>query len=126
MSLLEERIRRSSKNRPTPGTTAPKAAQPPNAVQTSPDAKSGVPLRNARPVSAYYSSDNKNFRSDGGEDQRSAAARPISGVFAAELEQTVQKATGLRGQNNSSIHIDLVPVNFDDILNEPVPLPRYK
>ena len=68
MSLLEERIRRSSKNRPTPGTTAPKATQP----------------------------------------------------------QTVQKATGLCGQINSSIHIDLVPVNFDDILNEPVPLPRYK
>jgi hypothetical protein len=126
MSLLEERIRRSSKNRPPPGTTASKTTQPPNPVHTSPDAKSGVPLRNARPTSAYYTSDNKNVRSEVGEDPRNAAARPVSGVFALELEQTVQNATGLRGQINSSIHIDLVPVNFDDILNEPVPLPKYK
>ena len=127
MSLLEERIKRSAKNRPPPGAVAAKAPQTPgsaNHAQTSPDARSGVSLRAPRPASAYYSSDNKNVRSEG-EEQR-AQARPVSGVFALELEQTVQRAAGLRGNMDASIHIDLVPVNFDDILNEAVPMPRYK
>lgn len=128
MSLLEERIKRSAKNRPPPSAAA-SAVKPPqtpsaaNPTQTSPDARSG--LRAPRPASAYYASDNKNVRNEGSEDQR-AQARPVSGVFALELEQTVQRAAGLRGNMDASIHIDLVPVNFDDILNEAVPMPRYK
>ncbi len=127
MSLLEERIKRSSKNRPPPSTNAAKPTQAPAANpthQTSPDARVGSALRAPRPASAYYASDNKNVRSEA--DDRSQVARPISGVFALELEQTVQRAAGLRGNMDSSIHIDLVPVNFDDILNEAVPMPRYK
>ena len=59
------------------------------------------------------------------EEKATPQQRPISGVFAMELEQTVQRAAGLRGNMDSSIHIDLVQVNFDEI-NEPVPVPRYK
>lgn len=63
-----------------------------------------------------------------GEPERTPAplARPVSGIFAMELEQTVQREAGLRGHVDASIHIDLVQVNFDEILNEPVPIPRYK
>lgn len=125
MSLLEERIKRSAKNRPPPGNTAVKSAQTPtpNPAPTSPDTRSGVPLRGARPASAYYASDNKNTRTETVERPQ---VRPVSGVFAMELEQTVQRAAGLRGNIDSSIHIDLVQVNFDDILNEAIPMPRYK
>ena len=127
MSLLEERIKRSAKNRPPPGAVPVKSAQTPtpnpNPAPTSPDTRSGVPLRSARPASAYYASDNKNTRAEVAERPQ---VRPISGVFAMELEQTVQRAAGLRGNIDSSIHIDLVQVNFDDILNEAVPMPRYK
>ncbi|XP_059352575.1 cytoskeleton-associated protein 5-like isoform X2 [Daphnia carinata] len=125
MSLLEERIKRSAKNRPPPGAAPAKTAQTPtpNPGPTSPDTRSGLPVRGARPASAYYASDNKNTRVEVAERPQ---ARPISGVFAMELEQTVQKAAGLRGNIDSSIHIDLVQVNFDDILNEAVPMPRYK
>lgn len=126
MSLLEERIKRSAKSRPPAGTAAPvKSAQTPipNPTPTSPETRSGVPLRGARPASAYYTSDNKNTRTETVERPQ---ARPVSGVFAMELEQTVQRAAGLRGNIDSSIHIDLVQVNFDDILNEAVPMPRYK
>ena len=124
MSLLEERIRRTAKNRPAPGTGAAKSNQAPP-IQTSPDSRStsSVGLRGPRPASAYYASDNKNVRS---EPEERGSPRPVSGVFALELEQTVQRAAGLRGNTDSSIHIDLVQVNFDDILNEQVPLPRYK
>lgn len=125
MSLLEERIKRSAKNRPAPGAAPVKTAvtPTPNPGPTSPDTRSGLPVRGARPASAYYASDNKNTRVEVAERPQ---ARPISGVFAMELEQTVQKAAGLRGHVNSSIHLDLVQVNFDDILNEAVPMPRYK
>ncbi|KZS13490.1 Miniature spindles-like protein [Daphnia magna] len=125
MSLLEERIKRSAKNRPVPGAAPVKTAvtPTPNPGPTSPDTRSGLPVRGARPASAYYASDNKNTRVEVAERPQ---ARPISGVFAMELEQTVQKAAGLRGHVNSSIHLDLVQVNFDDILNEAVPMPRYK
>nr|CAH0109138.1 unnamed protein product [Daphnia galeata] len=127
MSLLEERIKRSAKNRPPAGAVPVKSAQTPtpnpNPAPTSPDTRSGVPLRSARPASAYYASDNKNTRAEVAERPQ---VRPISGVFAMELEQTVQRAAGLRGNIDSSIHIDLVQVNFDDILNEAVPMPRYK
>ena len=126
MSLLEERIRRSTKNRPPAGTAVAKSAQAPvsSSLQTSPEARpTGTALRGPRPASAYYSSDNKNTRS---ETEERHSPRPVSGVFAMELEQTVQRAAGLRGNIDSSIHIDLVQVNFEDILNEQVPLPRYK
>ena len=141
MSLLEERIKRSGKNRPTPGTAAPKSssssASTPapggNAAgQTSPETRTGsVALRAPRPASAYYSSDNRNVRAEtderstGSAQQPPPQARPVSGVFAMELEQTVQRAAGLRGNIDASIHIDLVQVNFDE-MNEPVPVPRYK
>lgn len=122
---MEERIKRSAKNRPPPGAAPIKTAQTPipNPGPTSPDTRSGLPVRGARPASAYYASDNKNTRV---EMVERPPARPVSGVFAMELEQTVQKAAGLRGNIDSSIHIDLVQVNFDDILNEAVPMPRYK
>lgn len=125
MSLLEERIKRSAKSRPPPGAGPVRSAQTPTPAQapTSPDTRSGVPLRGARPASAYYASDNKNTRTETVERPQ---VRPVSGVFAMELEQTVQKAAGLRGNIDSSIHIDLVQVNFDDILNEAIPMPRYK
>lgn len=126
MSLLEERIKRSAKSRPPPGSGPVKTAQTPTPnpqAPTSPDTRSGLPVRGARPASAYYASDNKNTRTESVEKPQ---ARPVSGVFALELEQTVQRAAGLRGNIDSSIHIDLVQVNFDDILNEAVPMPRYK
>ena len=88
-------------------------------------------LRAPRPASAYYSSDNRNVRAEtderstGSAQQPPPQARPVSGVFAMELEQTVQRAAGLRGNIDASIHIDLVQVNFDE-MNEPVPVPRYK
>lgn len=127
MSLLEERIKRSAKNRPPPSSAAgPKSTQipMPNQAQISPEARTGAAtLRGPRPASVHYSNDNKNVRS---EPEDKTPARPVSGVFALELEQTVQRAAGLRGHIDSSIHCDLVQVNFDDILNEPVPVPRYK
>ena len=125
MSLLEERIKRSAKNRTPAGGPMIKAAQTPtqNPPPTSPESRSGIPNRGARPASAYYASDNKNTRAETVERPQ---VRPISGVFAMELEQTVQRAAGLRGNADSSIHIDLVQVNFDDILNEAIPMPRYK
>lgn len=128
MSLLEERIKRSSKNRPPPGTaTGPvKATQTPApaAVQSSPETRTGIPMRGARPTSAYYAPDNKNVRTESEEKPQ----RPRSAVemFAAELEQAVQEATGIRGNINSSIHLDLIEVKLDDVYTESVPMPRTR
>lgn len=130
MSLLEERIKRMSKNRPPPGTAPPpvKTAQTPTqaAVQSSPESRSGIPMRGARPTSAYFASDNKNTRAE--PEEKPQQPRPASALlkFADELEQAVQEATGYRSNANASIHVDLIEVNLDDIYTEAVPLPRFK
>ena len=128
MSLLEERIRRSTKNRVAVGTcSSSKSSAAGSCTQTSPESRAAsVGVRGPRPASAYYASDNKNIRSEPEDQRHQQSPRPVSGVFAMELEQTVQRAAGLGGNIDSSIHIDLVQVNFEDILNEQVPLPRYK